>query len=192
LHHDKSNGYEHIAQRFMAARNPRIGTAVVRDWSHTLPPRSSILDLGCGHGVPISQTLIEERFTVFGVDASPTLVEAFRNRFPDASVECAAAEESPFFQRSFDGIIAWGLLFLLSPQTQCAVIHKVAGALSRNGKFLFTSPKEAVTWRDAMTNRESVSLGAKRYHQLSQAEGLEVVEEGSDDGSNHYYQLSKR
>ena len=80
---DKSNGYEQVAGRFMSARNPRTGVAIIREWSRTVAPRSAILDLGCGHGVPISQTLIEEGFTVFGVDASRTLIAAFRMRFPN-------------------------------------------------------------------------------------------------------------
>jgi 2-polyprenyl-3-methyl-5-hydroxy-6-metoxy-1,4-benzoquinol methylase len=106
LPQDKSNGYEEVAERFMSARNPRTGAAIVREWSHKLPPRTTILDLGCGHGVPISQTLIEEGFTVFGVDASPTLIEAFRKRFPNAFAECSAAEDSEFFERTFDGVVA--------------------------------------------------------------------------------------
>ena len=76
---DKSNGYEQVARRFMSARNPRTGAAIIREWSRTVPPRSVILDLGCGHGVPISQTLTEEGFTVFGVDASVTMIISCRN-----------------------------------------------------------------------------------------------------------------
>jgi hypothetical protein len=56
---DKSNGYEEAAESFMSTRNPHVGVATVREWSQTLAPSSSILDLGCGHGMPISQVLIE-------------------------------------------------------------------------------------------------------------------------------------
>jgi 2-polyprenyl-3-methyl-5-hydroxy-6-metoxy-1,4-benzoquinol methylase len=189
---DKSNGYEQVAGRFMSARNPRIGVAIIREWSRTVPPRSAILDLGCGHGVPISQTLIEEGFTVFGVDASRTLIEAFRKRFPSAFVECAGVEDSDFFLRTFDGVVACGLMFLIPADTQSLVIHKVARALNPNGRFLFTSPKEIVKWRDALTDRESLSLGAKRYHEILDAEGLDVVGERSDEGGNYYYLASKR
>jgi 2-polyprenyl-3-methyl-5-hydroxy-6-metoxy-1,4-benzoquinol methylase len=174
---DKSNGYEQVAGRFMSARNPHIGVTIIREWSRTVPTRSAILDLGCGHGVPISQTLIEEGFTVFAVDASQTLIEAFRKRFPDAFVECAGVEDSKFFQCTFDGVVACGLMFLMPADTQSLVIHKVARALSPNGRFLFTSPKEIVKWRDALTDRESLSLGAKRYHEILNSEGLDVVGE---------------
>jgi len=113
--------------------------------------------------VPVSQTLIEQGFTIYGVDTSRKLVAAFRNRFPDASAECSAVEDSEFFGRTFDGVIAWGLMFLMPPEIQSFVIRKVASALNLGGKFLFTSPKESVKWRDALTDRESISLGTEQY-----------------------------
>lgn len=191
IRQDKSNGYEEAAESFMSARNPRIGPSTIREWSQMLAPGSSILDLGCGHGVPISQVLTEEGFIVYGVDASAKLIEEFRKRFPSAPAECSAVEDSEFFRRRFDGVVAWGLLFLLPPEVQSAVIRKIARALNPGGKFLFTSPKEAVTWRDALTRRESVSLGAKRYKQILHTEGLVLVGEQSDEGDNHYYLASK-
>ena len=81
---DKSNGYEQVAERFISVRNPGIGASTVREWSTTLAPGSSILDLGCGHGAPISQVLINHGFAVYGVDASAKMIAAFRQRFPDA------------------------------------------------------------------------------------------------------------
>jgi 2-polyprenyl-3-methyl-5-hydroxy-6-metoxy-1,4-benzoquinol methylase len=188
---DKSNGYEEVAERFMSIRNPRIGPAIVREWGQMLPPHGSVLDLGCGHGVPIAQTLIEQGFNIFGVDASRSLIAAFRKRFPNAFAECSAVEDSEFFQRTFDGVVAWGLLFLLPPDIQPVVIHKVARALNPGGKFLFTSPKGAVKWRDALTDRESISLGAEGYHQILRAEGLDVVGERPDEGDNYYYLSTK-
>jgi 2-polyprenyl-3-methyl-5-hydroxy-6-metoxy-1,4-benzoquinol methylase len=188
---DKSNGYEEVADRFMSSRNPRIGVGTVREWSQALPPRSSILDLGCGHGVPISQTLIEDGFTVYGVDASIKLIAAFRKRFPNAPAECSAVEDSELFRRTFDGVVAWGLMFLLPADLQSVAIHKVARALNPGGKFLFTSPIETVRWHDALTNRESISLGAERYQNLLRTDGLVLAAELSGEGDNYYYSVSK-
>jgi hypothetical protein len=83
-------------------------------------------------------------------------------------------------------------MFLMSEDTQSLVIHKVARALNPNGRFLFTSTKEIAKWRDALTDRESLSLGAKRYHEILDGEGLDVVGERSDEGDNYYYLVSKR
>jgi 2-polyprenyl-3-methyl-5-hydroxy-6-metoxy-1,4-benzoquinol methylase len=188
---DKSNGYEAATRQFMASRNPQIGTHTVREWSRGIARGSTILDLGCGHGVPISQVLIDEAFDMYGVDASPTLIAAFRERFPNAHAECAAVEDSEFFWRAFDGVVAVGLMFLLPPDVQATVIRKIDSSLNPAGKFLFTSPKEAPTWRDILTGRESVSLGAERYLQILHTEGLLLVDEQSDEGGNHYYLASK-
>jgi len=184
---DTSNGYEDVAEDFMSARNVRIGPSTVREWSRTLPPGSSILDLGCGHGVPVSKILIEEGFDVYGVDGSAKLIRAFRERFPGAHAECSAVEDSEFFGRKFDGVVAIGLMFLLTPSIQAEVIRKVSRALSPGGKFLFTSAKEAVEWRDSLTGRDSVSLGVERYVEILREVGLTLVGEKVDEGRNHYY-----
>ena len=175
----------------MRARNPRIGPATVRRWSSALPPGTEILDLGCGHGFPISQALVDEGFVVYGIDASPTLSAAFRKRFPDARVQCAAAEDSEFFDRKFDAIVAWGLIFLLPPEGQTMVIRKAARALNPGGRFLFTSPLKPVTWSDSLTGRASISLGRERYEEALRAEGLSVEGEAVDEGDNYYYFVLK-
>jgi cyclopropane fatty-acyl-phospholipid synthase-like methyltransferase len=141
--------------------------------------------------VPISQVLIKDGFKVYGVDASATLIESFRKRFPSAHAEWSAFEDSAFFRRTFDGVVAVGLMFLLRPDVQCLLIHKVNQALNSNGQFLFTSPKEKCIWQDILTHRESISLGADRYRKLLQAEGLIFVGEMSDEGNNHYYSARK-
>ena len=188
---DPSNGYEEAAERYMASRNQDMGVAIVREWSRTLAPGSSILELGCGHGIPVSQALIDEGFAIFGVDASVKMIAAFRGRFPAAQAECAAVEESTFFSRQFDGTVAVGLMFLLPLEVQVLVIRKVAKALNPGGKFLFTSPKECCTWKDLQTGRESVSPGAETYYQILRAEGLVLDGEEVDGGNNHYYLASK-
>jgi 2-polyprenyl-3-methyl-5-hydroxy-6-metoxy-1,4-benzoquinol methylase len=129
---DKSNGYEEIAAIFISGRgrnHSAVGASVVADWSQKLPNRATILDLGCGNGVPISQALIERGFNVYGVDASARMVAAFRASFPTVPVECAAVEDSDFFGRTFDGVVACGLFFLLDAEVQRRLIAKVAAVL---------------------------------------------------------------
>jgi 2-polyprenyl-3-methyl-5-hydroxy-6-metoxy-1,4-benzoquinol methylase len=90
-----------------------------------------VLDLGCGTGIPISKILMDEGMRVYGIDASPTIVRAFRENFPTTSVACESIEDSFFFNRTFDAIIAWGVFFLLSQTAQERLIPKVADALSK-------------------------------------------------------------
>jgi 2-polyprenyl-3-methyl-5-hydroxy-6-metoxy-1,4-benzoquinol methylase len=185
---DRSNGYEAMGGEFMSRRtSSSVGVATVREWAKTLAPGAPVLDLGCGHGVPISQALIDEGMAVYGIDASPSMIAAFRARFPNANTECSAVEDSQFFDRSFDGVVAWGLMFLLAPDAQADLIHKVSAALNPGGGFLFTSPYQVCDWSDTLTGRKSVSLGSNAYRQVLEAADLTLSGEAEDEGENHYY-----
>lgn len=184
---DKSNGYEAIAREFAATRTASIGPPIVEKWASRLSPGATVLDLGCGNGVPIAQSLLHNGFSVYGVDASRTLISEFQRLFPDAVVECASVEESTFFDRSFDGVVAWGLMFLLPAETQRTLIAKVASVLKQNGAFLFTAPKQACSWTDAMTGLPSISLGHDAYVAELVQNGLTLTGNDEDEGQNYYY-----
>jgi len=191
---DKSNGYEGIAKLFIKGRGRAvhgIGVSSVRSWVQTFPKNSTFLDLGCGTGIPVSMILDQAGMHVCGIDASPSMVEAYQQNFPKNEVRCEAAEESSFFNRTFDGIISWGLLFLLTKDAQEIVIQNAAKALQPGGRLVFTSPPCPIQWKDAMTDRDSVSLGAERYKELLTASGLMLVSEFEDEGENHYYNAIK-
>jgi len=191
---DRSNGYEEVALAFIAGRglnSSGVGATIVADWSQTLPSGATVLDLGCGTGIPISKVLIERGFNVYGVDASPTMVAAFRAHFPSAPLECAAVEDSDFFGITFDGVVAWGLFFLLDAAVQRRLIRKIGDALRPGGKLLFTAPSQSCSWRDAMTGRTSYSLGHEAYREVLEAEGMTIVGMDDDEGENHYYFAQK-
>lgn len=159
----------------------------VREWARRLPHGAAVLDIGCGPGFPITDVLVSEGLDVFGVDAAPSFVAAFRRSFPTVPVVCESVQESSFFDRTFDGVLAWGLMFLLSPEDQRRLIERIAGVLSSGGRFLFTSPAEPLPWSDAMTGLESRSLGALEYRARLAEVGLVVDNEYEDEGQNHYY-----
>lgn len=187
---DKSNGYEEIASIFISRRGQNVlgvGASVVADWSEILPTGARVLDLGCGTGVPITQTLIERGFDVYGVDASASMIAAFRARFPRIPVECSAVEDSNFFGRTFEGVVAWGLFFLLDAEDQRRLIAKVAAVLPTGGRLLFTAPSQSCSWTDAMTERISISLGHEVYRNALEAEGMLLIGTHRDEGENHYY-----
>lgn len=190
---DESNGYEGIAGIYVAGRGTRpligdaIGAATVRAWAQDLPSGATVLDLGAGPGEPSTRILLEAGLSPYAIDASPTMVAAFRERFPGVPVERNTVEASELFGRTFDGVLAWGLLFLLEPAIQARVIEKVARVLEPGGRFLFTAPSRPLEWLDAMTGRPSRSLGAETYVRLLGDAGLEWVGEAQDEGENHYY-----
>ncbi len=159
----------------------------MRTWARTLPPGSSVIDLGCGPGFPITTVLVEEGLDVFGVDAAPSFVAAFRRNLPGTPIACEDVLESRFFGRTFYAVLAWGLMFLLNVEDQHRLIKRFAEILAPGGRLLFTSPAKPAVWNDVMTGLESVSLGAEQYRRLLGAVGISVAEEYEDEGENHYF-----
>ena len=192
---DRSNGYEGVAREFLArrgsGRSTGVGVNAVRQWTQTLPHGAAVIDLGCGPGFPITEVLVAEGLNVFAVDAAPTFVEAFRRNLPNTPVVCESVQDSTFFDRTFDGVLAWGLIFLLSPDDQRHLIQRIADILVPGGRLLFTSCAEPFAWNDAMTGLESRSLGAEEYRRQLSAVGLSVTGEYEDEGENHYYDVRK-
>jgi cyclopropane fatty-acyl-phospholipid synthase-like methyltransferase len=172
-------------------RRSNIGASTVREWARQFPAGAAVLDLGSGSGVPVTEALVECGLAVYAVEASQSLVSAFQRRFPGVPVDCSPVEVSSFFNRTFDGILAWGLMFLLAPATQQALIRKAASALRPGGRFLFTSPSQTCTWTDALTGQESISPGRGAYIEVFEACGLTLENELQDEGGNHYYETSR-
>ena len=194
---DGSNGYEAIANIYIAGRGTRarvgdsVGAGVVKAWAATFPAGATVLDLGSGPGEPSTRILRDAGLTTYAVEASPTMVAAFRERFPSVPIERNTVEASEFFNRTYGGVLAWGLLFLLEPAAQALVIEKVARVLEPRGRFLFTAPREPLEWLDGMTDQRSYSLGEHVYERLLRAVGLAWVASAEDEGGNHYYFVEK-
>ncbi len=188
---DLSEGWDGIAGQFLTFRS-NVGAELVRIWAReNLPPGGVVVDIGCGSGVPITKVLSEEGLEVFGIDASPTLLEVFRHNFPDAQSACEAGQDSRFFNRQFDAVVAVGLLFLLAERDQRKLIKGVAQALRPGARFLFSAPRERCEWEDLLTGRRSISLGQDEYERVLVGSGLVLLGGHTDEGSNHYYEAGR-
>lgn len=187
---DASNGYEAVADEFMAVRSTS-GLAVVQMWAASLPRGGSVVDVGAGFGEPLTSALIDEGLAVSAIDASPKLVAAFRRRFPGVEVACEPAERSRFFDRTFDAALAIGLIFLLPADSQRELIRRIVGVLKPRGKLLFSAPRQVCTWNDVLTGQPSLSLGAGEYRRILGSSGLHLIKEHVDEGETHYYEAQK-
>jgi len=89
------------------------------------------------------------------------------------------------------GVVAWGLVFLLSAASQRELIGRISDALKPGGRLLFTSPAGEVAWNDLLTGQSSLSLGAAEYQRELSSVGLTVLGQYDDEGMNHYFDVIK-
>lgn len=174
----------------MAVRSTS-GCDVVRTWAASLPRACSVVDVGAGNGEPLTSVLIDAGLAVSAIDASPKMVAAFNRLFPGVEIVCEPAEQSRFFDRTFDAALAIGLIFLLPADGQGNLIRRISDALEPGGSLLFSAPWQVGTWIDILTGRPSWSLGAEEYRRVLARSGFRLVDEHVDEGGTHYYEARK-
>lgn len=189
-----SRGYESVADVFAQIRENtlnRIGYSTVYEWACMFPKGAQLLDVGCGTGKPITQALLDSGATVYALDASASMVRKFKQHFPKVPIRQESAFTSSYFDLTYDGIVAWGVIFLFPEQDQIRLFERLSGSLKPEGLFLFTSPAQNVTWNDTLTGLESVSLGRERYLDVFSHFGYVLDREWEDEGENHYFSMKK-
>ncbi|MGH7635044.1 MAG: class I SAM-dependent DNA methyltransferase, partial [Gemmatimonadaceae bacterium] len=147
-----------------------------------VPANGTILDVGCGMGEPIARYFIEHGFRVVGVDASPSLIELSRARFPD-SEWIVADMRTLELRRRFDGIVAWDSFFHLGIDDQRAMFARVAAHARPGAPWIFTSGSAEGTAIGTFGGEPlyHASLGPEEYQRLLLANGYTVRAHVAED-----------
>lgn len=143
-----------------------------------LPPRASIVDIGCGSGQPIGRYLMEKGCNITGVDSSPSLLAICKDRFPGQEWIVADMRKLSL-DRRFDGILAWDSFFHLCPEDQRGMFPIFRAHAAPRAALLFTA---------GPSHGESISpyRGEPLYHgSLDGAEYRSLLGENGFDIVSH-------
>ncbi len=138
--------YDRHAEAWARDRGDRL---IERTWLDRfvacLPAqRRTVLDVGCGTAVPISQYLIDQGCLLHGVDSSIEMITMTRKRFPDHRWDVADMRSLALNGR-YGGIIAWDSLFHLSPRHQRSMFPVFARHAAPGAALMFnTGPSAGV------------------------------------------------
>ena len=118
------------------------------DLDDHLAPASTIVDLGCGCGLPTAATLTRAGHHVTGVDFSETQIRRARELVPAATFRHADVTEVDFPTGSVDAVLAFYLFIHLPLTEQPPLLARVARWLRPGGHFLATMGHRAWTGTD--------------------------------------------
>lgn len=130
-------GYDAIAEIYL----DRFSSSNVREaWLDkliaALPPKSKVLDLGCGAGVPVAELLCLSGHTVTGVDSSARQIEIARERVPRASFLQSDMMTVDLPVSSFDGIAAFYSITHVAATEQGLLLSRIGEWLKPAGVFV--------------------------------------------------------
>ncbi|KAI0403723.1 methyltransferase [Xylaria palmicola] len=130
--------YDHISEWYLqwveSQNSPRERYA--RKLLEALPPSPSILELGCGPGVPILQLLLDQGARVVANDISRKQIEMAKARFPQAELVAGDMTALTFEPESFHGAISFYTLFHLPRSKLRDMLTKIHSWLKPNGVFV--------------------------------------------------------
>ena len=133
-------GYDVIASRYAANRDTFEISDVLDEFRALVRPAGSVLDAGCGAGVPVARFLIDSGFSVTGIDVSDTMLELAAVNVPEARLlKLDMTNLGSFDEASFDGVIACYSLIHVPMESHRSVIEGFARLLKPGGALLFSS-----------------------------------------------------
>ena len=183
--------YDLIAAWYASDRGRIVGVTEALAVAATLPPRSCILDVGCGNGVPITEALISAGHRVIGLDSSEGMLAHFRINLPGTPVVRGDARSCPFANSSFDAAISWGMMFHLTRDGQAVALANLSRVLKPGAPFLFTAAEiEGAADSGITGTMNGVTFhyyAVESYRQLLIEHGLMLIDVHDDPGVSTYY-----
>ena len=129
-------GYEACAQAYHDSRTSKSDFEI-RGLLDRLTDGDSLLDIGCGAGVPTARSL-SARYRVTGVDISREMVGLAQQNVPNGDFICADMMSVDFSPSSFDAVVALYSIFHLPREKQPTLFRRIHRWLRPGGYLLCT------------------------------------------------------
>jgi SAM-dependent methyltransferase len=133
-----AQGYDRIAERYYEEASRAYSEErqqCIAFLVEQLPAGASVLELGCGVGLPIAR-ILAQRFRVTGVDISARHIALARQNVPEAIFLHADMTALSFLPASFDAVVAFYSIIHVPRDEQPGLLRDIAGWLKPGGLFV--------------------------------------------------------
>jgi 2-polyprenyl-3-methyl-5-hydroxy-6-metoxy-1,4-benzoquinol methylase len=167
---------------------------ILNTLKYNLPPRATVLDVGCGNGV-ISRSLGEVDYNVYGIDVSEKAIAKAKelNKFPNVSFDVISAEQLVAEGKKYDAIICSEVLEHLNrPEDLLITLYQ---SLTDTGVLIITvpngkGPRELFVTRPVIWLKKKDNFiwhGLLRLKKLLGYKGTTVQSDASDLTHIHFF-----
>jgi cyclopropane fatty-acyl-phospholipid synthase-like methyltransferase len=168
--------YDEIAAGFNSARAAEPADEL-SPLLAAIAPGSTVLDLGCGAGVPITRTLARTH-NVVGLDLSGRQIRLARKQVPDARLIQADMARCAFPPATFDAVVSFYAIFHLPLSEHAPLIARISTWLKPGGYLMATfSPNREEGYIEEFFGAEMYwsNLSLPEYRALLEANGFEIL-----------------
>lgn len=196
------DSYDAIASRYLQWSSAGTGHATRMKYIDRALPSSdtwsnaTVLELGCGAGIPVTAALLARGMKVVANDISSTMIALAKEKLHSEKVEFIEGDmmDLIFSRNSLDAVMAFFSILHLPPSDQPIIIKRISEWLRPGGVFVanFAAGDPLSTVEDKFMGAEKGvvhfgSLGDDRTLAVIEQSGLVVsakdtISEEADDG----------
>lgn len=133
------DGYDKMALKYAdwAESSQSTRTRYVDTLLKRLPPNATVLELGCGAGVPVLEMLLKSGANVLANDLSNAMVDLAKSRFPQATFFPGDMTVLDLEASSLNAVAAFFSVMHLPREEQPSMLSKIHGWLKDGGLLVF-------------------------------------------------------
>ncbi len=169
--------YDHMAESYMESRSLFDNTDQLEELAKLIPPKSSVLDLGCGTGLPVAKFFTERGYNVTGIDLSDKMILLAKKNVPDAVFYAENIINADLSENSFDLIVSFYCLFHLTKENQKQIFHKIMHWLKTGGYAYFTLATKEYTGQEDFEGTIHFENNILPYSHYSVAEYTNIFQD---------------
>lgn len=132
------NGYNQITKQYLAERDKLKSGKYVQKLLKLLPKKSTILDVGCGAGIPVDDVLLKAGHFVLGIDISSKMIELARKNCPGGSYLIKDMLELRNEEMQLEAIVAMYSIFHIDRDKHEQLLKTLVSLVKRGGYLLIT------------------------------------------------------
>lgn len=130
--------YDEAAQAYLNGRDLFKNDKYLLKLQELLKPNSTILDLGCGSGMPVDSFFVKKGHRVIGLDISKKQIELAKKNVLKANFKVKDMSTLKEEEFSVDAVISFYAIFHIPRQEHEQLFKKINSFLSLGGLLLVT------------------------------------------------------
>lgn len=171
-------GYNKIAKRYHKQRNVYNSTKLLKKFTKYIK-RGTILDLGCGAGIPIDEFLVKNSYDAIGIDFSSSMVKLAKKNVPKAKFVKMDITNLKFKENSFDGALSFYAIIHI-PREKHVKIYKQLHKIVRNKGIILLNACGYMDWEGYEKNYLGVKMfwshyDPKKTKKIIENSGFQIV-----------------
>jgi SAM-dependent methyltransferase len=185
------SGYDKIAIKYLKNRDGLKSAKYIYQLLKYLPKQSSVLDLGCGAGVPVDDILIKAGCDVVGIDISKEQIKLAQKNCPRGDYLVSDIANLKMNEYLVNAVVCFYTIFHLPRNEHKKLLTIMHSFLQKGGMLLITMGDREFEGEHKMhdTPMWSSQFGTVKNHKIICEVGFEILIDEMDNSGGERHQI---